>query len=645
MRCFKHALLLLCLLSQTRLHAAPSIDVKEFAALPVVQQPQLSPDGKNILAISQIDNQPSVVVMPYASIEMTPLIQLKKNRDRIEEIDWANNQRVLITTSYPKVVFGHKKRITSMYAVNLDGSNLRKLELPKLLQHKQADLFSSMDIIAMLPDDENHILVQAYTGQDPSPAVFKFDINTGDVDKIVSAAHEIDSWISTRKGEVLFGIKYEYDKDKEENTVEIFQRDSVTTENWESIYKYTSGKDFYLSPISIDKENQSLVVETNYEVYKNVLRRFNLKTKSFGDIIYQVDGYDLGRAVFKDGNLAGVGYTKDYYTIEYFDPELKQRQLLINNTFKQFQSYVYSSSKDKNRLLVSISNANSPQKYYLVDLAAKKASAWLSSYPTLEGKALPAKQPFSYQAKDGMQLNGYFTPGIKGKDAPLIVMPHGGPASRDTMHFDIWQQLLARQGYAILQMNFRGSSGFGDQYEVSGRKQWGKLMQSDIYDAVDWVTQNQLADTNNACMVGWSYGGYAALVAGYQKPDAFKCIVSIAGVSDLPEMAGKESFYSWSKGNIKRDIGDTDIESELADLKANSAINHIKEFKAPVLLIHGENDSVVHYSQSKNLYNKLNDADKDVEFLLIDDGTHNLDDPANRLKAFKKVDDFLNDHL
>lgn len=384
---------------------------------------------------------------------------------------------------------------------------------------------------------------------------------------------------------------------------------------------------------------------TDFGVYKDVLREFDLQKKEFGKIIFEVDGYDVDGAIVRDGKLVGVGYTDDYYRIRYFDEELAKRQKMIESTFAQYQSYIVSSSKDKNKLIVSASSSNSPGKYFLVDLNSKKAVFWLSQYAYLEKKDLPGKEKFVYTSRDDVQLNGYFTPGTTGKNSPLIVLPHGGPSSRDTQHFDIWAQILARRGYAVLQMNFRGSQGYGNDHEITGRKQWGKRMQEDVYDAITWAKDNQRADTQNMCIVGVSYGGYVALVAGYQQPDAFKCIVSVAGVSDLPNMIEYDNFWDSYKVDMKERIGDLENTAQLADLKLHSAINHIDEFSAPVLLIHGENDRIVNISQSKNMYKALKKKHKKVTFLSLQDGTHQLDSPTNRAQAFGAIDKFLAAHL
>jgi dipeptidyl aminopeptidase/acylaminoacyl peptidase len=621
------------------------IPLENFAALPTIKQPQLSPDGQHILALTNMDGADTVVVAEYDSIDISPVIKLKKDSDRIIWAQWANNDRILIYATYPKVVYTKRTRIGRLFAVNRDGTDLRELQLNKLLRHERSELFSDLQILNILSDDKAHILVQTYTGRDKSPAVFKFNIYDGSTEKVVAAAHEIDSWVSNGAGEVLIGINFEYDSKTTELTTNIYYRPMVDVDEWQKIYSYRSFKDFYIKPIAISDDKKSLYVFTDYEVYKDVVRKFDIEKKEFAEIVYQQEHFDVDSAITRDGRFVGVGYTDDFYRIEYFDEELKALQSMIAKTFSAYNSYITSSSKDKTRLIVTALSTNSPNKFFLVDLKSKQANFWLSQNASLENQTLPSKLPFSFTTKDNFELYGYFTQGTKGKDSPLVVLPHGGPGSRDTMDFDYWTQMLARQGYAVLQVNFRGSTGYGNNYEISGRKQWGKLMQTDVYETIDWVKSMELADTNNMCMVGASYGGYVALTAGFQKPDAFKCIASIAGISDLVAMIELDDFYDGLKVDSKVRIGDIDDSEEKADLIKNSAINHIAAFKSPVLLIHGKNDQIVHYNQSKLMHEALKKNEKKSTLLMLEDGTHNVDNPKNRTEAFTAIDKFLAKYL
>lgn len=618
------------------------IPIEAFASLPTVSSPKISPDGEHIIAVSPIDGEEMVVVTKFGSIEFSPIVKLKKEQNRIEGLSWLNNERILVYTSYNELIYNKRWKRGRVYAMDIDGSNLVILELPRLVRHKYA---KGIKVISTLKGDPDHILAEAYSDRDNYPAVYKFNVHDSSYEKVVSAAEEIDSWLPNTKGEVLLGFKYEYDKSNKEDRVEIFFRPNVNTTDWEKIYSYASFNDFYLYPIAYYEDSNRMLVFTNFESDKDVLRYFDLSTKSFGETLFQLDNYDVKSAYFENDEFVGVGYTDDFYQIKYLDNKQDQLQSTIQKTFGQYQSYIYSSSEDKNRLIVSASSTNSPTKFFLVDMATKKVNFWLSQYAALEKRDLPSKQKFEYQTQDGLKLTGYFTPGTKGAKSPLVVFPHGGPAARDDMHFDIWVQMLARRGFAVLQMNFRGSQGYGDSFETAGYKQWGKLMQTDVYDAIDWVKSNKLADTSNKCMVGWSYGGYVALTAGFQRPKEFKCIISGAGLSDLPAMVETDNFWSDSSVATNITVGDVTNAEENQDLRNHSALFNVDEFAAPVLLIHGKYDQIVKPAQSTDLFASLKKRKKKVELLELDYGTHNLDNPKNREKAFKAMDAFLAKYL
>jgi dipeptidyl aminopeptidase/acylaminoacyl peptidase len=621
---------------------AELVPIENFAAMPAVSSPSLSPNGQHIVAISSLDGEEMVVVSEFGSYEITPIVKLKKEQDRIEGVSWLTDRRVIIYTSYNELVYNKRWKRGRVYAIDIDGKNQIVLDLPDMIRHQYA---KSINVISTLRDDPDHILAQAYSERDNTPAVYKINIHDSSAEKVVAAAEEITRWVPNSKGQIQIGFKYDHDKSKDEDTVDIFFRADLDSDKWEKIYSYASFKDFYLQPIRYYEDKNAMLVFTNFESDKDVLRYFDLETKSFGDIVFQLEDYDIGRAYFEEDEFVGVGYLDDFYQIKYLDGQQNKLQKTIQATFANYQSYIYSSSKDKNRLIVSASTTNSPTKFFLVDLQAKKANLWFSQYAGLEKVPLPSKQKFSYQARDGLQLTGYFTPGSAGKNSPLVVFPHGGPASRDDMHFDIWLQMLARRGFAVLQMNFRGSDGYGDKLEQAGYKQWGKLMQTDVYDAIEWVKTNQLADTSNKCLVGWSYGGYVALTAGFQQPKEYKCIVSGAGLSDLPAMVQTDNFWSDSKVASNITVGDITNDAELEDLQNHSAINNIDKFVAPVLLIHGKNDQVVKMAQSEDFYDAMKKRKKKVEFLELKGGTHNLDNPKNREIAFKAIDKFLAKYL
>jgi dipeptidyl aminopeptidase/acylaminoacyl peptidase len=244
-------------------------------------------------------------------------------------------------------------------------------------------------------------------------------------------------------------------------------------------------------------------------------------------------------------------------------------------------------------------------------------------------------------------LTGYLTMPLEweGDKPSLIVHPHGGPSSRDYQYFDPFVQFFANHGHAVLQVNFRGSNGFGTEFNQAGWRQWGQAMQQDVYDAVEWLEQQDLIDTDRKCVVGASYGGYVALVAAYQKPHEYKCIASIAGISDLYELARLDSLYRSRKAFIGMEVGDPYDANDKQMMQENSPVNHVQEIRAPLLVIHGTEDTRVRINQTRQFYNRATQLKVGIEYLELEDGTHFLDEYNNRLAVFEALDKFLEANL
>lgn len=206
-------------------------------------------------------------------------------------------------------------------------------------------------------------------------------------------------------------------------------------------------------------------------------------------------------------------------------------------------------------------------------------------------------------------------------------------------------QFFASRGYAVLQVNFRGSEGFNNYYETSGYQQWGKKMQSDVYEAVDWIKAQNIIDEKNMCVVGASYGGFVALTAAIQQPENFNCFISIAGVADLEALVAKEYKYPYKRAFLNNTIGHYENSDTIKEFNQVSAMQNIDKIKRPILLMHGEKDTRVHVSQSQDFYNAAKKQGINVQYIELEDGTHFLDEWNNRVKAFNAMDEFLSKHL
>jgi dipeptidyl aminopeptidase/acylaminoacyl peptidase len=254
---------------------------------------------------------------------------------------------------------------------------------------------------------------------------------------------------------------------------------------------------------------------------------------------------------------------------------------------------------------------------------------------------LPETEKVSYQARDGLKIEAYLTlpNNFDGKPIPAIIQPHGGPMVREYGGFDYWTQFFVNRGYAVLQPNFRGSSGYGHEFEMQAVGQYGMAMQDDLTDATNWLIKQGIADPGRICIVGASYGGYAALLAAAKTPDLFQCAISFAGLSDLLAQRNKARNY------VNKVVALEQYGRDSKQLEDNSPINLVDKITIPLLLVHGDDDRVVDVEQSRAMVEALEDRDKKFEYIELEHGTHYLDNQQHRTTLFKAMDTFLARYL
>jgi len=312
--------------------------------------------------------------------------------------------------------------------------------------------------------------------------------------------------------------------------------------------------------------------------------------------------------------------------------------------------HVSDISRDSNTLVLYVEGPATPPSFYYYRVNARKIEFIGFVRNTLFNKLVPDATVETWKSRDGREITGYLTLPARSRGAgplPLIVYPHGGPELRDQLHYDPWVQFFAARGYAVFQPNFRGSAGFGRSFAESGYGQWGRAMQDDISDGLASLVARKIADPTRVCIVGMSYGGYAALAGAALTPQLYKCAVSIAGLSDL------SAFVKWYKfehgpdsvgsAYVTRIIGDP--ESALPQLRAVSPVHHADAIKAEVLLIHGSEDDVVPYSQSKSMKRALDNSTRKVELVELEGEGHSYWSDENRILVLEKVSAFLAKNL
>jgi dipeptidyl aminopeptidase/acylaminoacyl peptidase len=368
---------------------------------------------------------------------------------------------------------------------------------------------------------------------------------------------------------------------------------------------------------------------------------FDLRTRQitqvFSDPKYDVDG-----AVAIARQIVGARVSRAMPEQVFFDARLKSAQATVAATYPGHSVAIVSASDDLSKLALVIEGPKSVGgAYILVDLKESAATTIAARYPTLDAASTGEQKYITYTARDGTKIDAYLTvPRSGGKNLPAIVLPHGGPEARDEGGFDWLSQFFASRGYVVLQPQFRGSTGFGTQFALAGRRQWGAKMQDDVSDGVKYMTSSGIADPAKVCIMGWSYGGYAAMAGATLTPELYRCAIAGAGVSDLIEMLVYEAKYGGGAARYwRKHIGDP--VADKASIDAVSPIKHVANMKAPMLLIHGELDQVVPIKQSEIMADALKAAGKPYEFVRLADENHNISFASTRIKTLKAMDAFL----
>ena len=596
----------------------------------------LSPSGRSLVSIQAGAKAAQLVVGPTKASPIEGPVRIDPPFGTFRWARWLTEDRLIASVELTLEIGSYTEQFRRYIAVDPDGSNLKLLGRSRLDLRRPGQ--GGDALVSFLSQDDDHVLIAAKRGLNATRAsVYKANIWTGKTQKVQPGRRNITSWLADRSGNIRLGFGY---KDTESL---IYERRPGQT-SWDLSFRFDVYKDPSFIPLAFAKDG-GLFVLSNHASDRKTLYKFNLETKQFGPPIYAHPRYDLSGVILgsEERELLGASVSGSQTENIYFDEE----RLTFDRQLEQLigtDRFQLSSVDETGRLAtVIVAGSNDPGRHLLVDLDAKQVTLLGHIVPRLAGLAMPEMRKIEYRARDGLPIEGYITkPDGTNGPLPLIVMPHGGPGIRETDVFNPFTQFLVNRGYAVLQMNFRGSTGFGRRHLQSGYRQWGLNIQNDIEDGTRWAIAQGHADPDRICLFGGSFGGYAALMGVIKSPDLYQCAASLNGVSDITLMLRNRQRLS-TKAILPITIGD--MYRERDGLKARSPLYNVSKIEVPVLLAHGLKDNVVSPKHSKRLASKLAQAGLPHTALYYKGGTHDLSAPALRTQFFQDLEVFLRTNL
>lgn len=626
--------------------------VEAFGTIPIFTNPRLSPDGTHLAAIQSFKGRPAVVIYNLKG-PANAIPAIVDSPDWIvQSIRWVKSDALVLNIKSSRTAVDGKLRTwVRAIMVDADGKNAR------VLMNNERTLDNNVfaaDVVDTLPNDPGHIMMSLYRFHDIGSMntaagdlpfyldLLLVDVKTGTSHILQNGSLDTIQWFTDGNGVVVA----REDHNNLSRTDKLFTYSGQTPR---AAGTFAADGDEGSGTEGLSEDGKSVVRRTLSKGFDRLIRQ-DIATGDESEL-FAAPGYDVESAISDEwtGRIVGVTYVSEKQEYAFFDPKREALQRGIEKAFPGKSAGIVSSDLAADELVVYVTGTIEPPAYYLLDRTNHTVRPIAAPYPDLINVKLGEVRAFDYPARDGLPIHAYLTlpPGKQSKDLPLVVMPHGGPDARDMIGFDWWAQFLANRGYAVLQPNYRGSSGYGDAFTQAGLRQWGLKMQDDISDGVKKAITDGIADPRRVCIVGASYGGYAALAGAAFSPDLYACAVAVAGVSDLPQMLRTEHRMTGSESRTSNfwatRIGSSDENWD--QLVATSPARHAAAFRAPVLLIHGEGDTTVRIDQSETMDEALRSSHKTVEFVRIPGEDHYLNQTNSRLRVLNETARFLEKYI
>jgi dipeptidyl aminopeptidase/acylaminoacyl peptidase len=623
---------LLTLATVNQLSAAAPASADEAAQphyrSPEFEAPHLSPDGEWIVFLRQDAGRQWIMVQRTSGADLRSLFGVPLPLERVRHCVWTGPTSLACG-------IGKSVRRRGLW---IEEARLHLFELgagTHRLAHAFRDPVADR-VIDTFPDDGSTLLLVHDEKGDGFPEVSRVDLATGAPRRVVAPRPPVRHWVSDGRGSVRLGLAVE------KGNASVFVRDAGSGE-LALLTRQELADPQAFGPIGFGSSTDELyairLYDGRYSLLHVDLARGGALSLMYSDPVYDVLGpLDLARGTRE---LLGVRYLATVPRVHFFDSTAATGQRWIDEQLPGSANYVLERSHDGSRQLVWSESDVDPPTLHLFDTRQQMLRPIGHLYPELERLHHARTRPLSYRARDGQVIPAYLTlpTGLAPVGLPAIVLVHGGPNTRDYWRFDPLVQYLATQGYAVLQANFRGSAGYGADFLAAGAGHWGSIVHNDITDGARWLAEEGYADPGRICIVGQSFGGYAAMLGAARESAVYRCATSFAGVSDLVALAEFKDRFEFA------DVWRARIGADRSVLAQMSPLSLVHLVATPLLVIHGPDDAVVPVSQSRRFAAALERADKDHVYLELSECDHDMTADSCRRAVFEALGAFLKHRL